>query len=201
MRVIILFLVLLFPVLASAQSEIASSDLFYEPDFETLMYALDNEDYNTAFTMASKLLDKSKTEDYGTQWLRYLYLEAAAGKRAVGSMSIKTLEDRMSRILGKRISTKPRDVLLDCGFNFNVICKGDNPNTLLSSASNKDGTTIHLIELYKNVTESNFQAILGTQIILSGVLESVEVNPNESGVWIIRATVDDVAAQTMPSQG
>lgn len=194
MRKIIILLALFIPITVLAQSKI-----LIDPDFETLMVALDDEEFTTAFNMATKLLDKSSSNDEAVPLIRYLYLEAALGKTSKGAMSYQTLKEKMNRIVGKELSTKPRLVVSNCTDRvFNPICKGDEPNTLFSSLSNPDGTTIYLFEQYKNVSDDKFQLILGKEIVLSGFLESFELNPRESGVWIMRVTFNDVGANFPP---
>lgn len=191
MRIFILIAISLISFNVMGQSSI-----FQDAKFRTLVTAWEHEEFNSAFELSSQILRSNSAEDEGAPFVRYLYLISAAAKTSMGSMPKESLKKLTSSLVGEKFSTFPRKVLEDCPFGrANIICRGDEPDTIFSSFTNSNETVIYLFENYAGVNDHNFSLILDEIIILDGTLESVEINPSDRGIWILRATFKNIIAR------
>lgn len=191
MRIFILIAISLVSFNAMGQSSV-----YQDPRFRSLVTAWEHHEFNSAFELSSQILRANSTEDDGAPFVRYLYLISAAAKTSMGSMSKESLEKLTSSLVGENFSTFPRKVLEDCPFGAaNIICRGSEPDTMFSSFTNSNETVIYLFENYTGVNDHNFSLVLDETIILDGTLESIEINPSDRGIWILRVTFKNIIAR------
>jgi hypothetical protein len=163
--------------------------------WNSMVNALDKEDWSEAFRFSTSLLEQIKTEDKDKRLarLRYIHLYAAAGKVLDRKMSYDDLETLVKPFVGKEIVFPYRPVTEDCSRgSLNFICsKSDNKKSLLVPGTNKNGTTILVFEYYKFKDDPKLSRYVGKSIAFSGKVTSIVPNPNRSNLIILRIYVDD----------
>lgn len=169
-----------------------------EKEWNSLLAAASGEKWTEAVTLSDKFLQTMEEKDERLPRLRYIYLYTAAGKTSEGKMSFAELEKLAKTMEGKQITTPYRQFAKD-GMNF--ICQtSDSPNKLMTTACNKDGTTILAFEY--TTLKNNFDAGAheGKHASLSGILASAVPNPNHSRAIVMRIYISDAAVRFKPAE-
>ena len=132
---------------ASAQQPKPSATIT-DKQWEDLVAATNNEDWNTTFNLSSKYLKQLKVDDETKElaYLRDIHIYAAAGKVIAGRMSYDELKREVKDFIGKEVIMPYRQIKLNCTNQnpLNFICPSEDANDKLTvSAANKSGTSIH----------------------------------------------------------
>ena len=116
----LIFAVLIVTAVHPQQSKPAST--VTDDDFQSLLVAVSNEEWDKTVALASQYLKQMKSDDERLPRLRYIYLYGAAGKTSEGRMEFEDLSKLSRDFVGKDIEVPYRPITSDCGRTFNFIC-------------------------------------------------------------------------------
>jgi hypothetical protein len=184
MKRITLYLVLVtgcFPALAQQPATVT------DDDFQKVLVAVSNEDWDAAVSLSSRFIKQMKDEDKRLPRLRYIYLYAAAGKVTNGNMEFDDLARLANELVGKPVEVPYRPITLQCRGAFNFICpSGDKNDRIIVAASNKTATSILAFEYTQLKEPFDFEHHLDETASISGTIESIVPNPNKSRAIVLR---------------
>lgn len=169
-----------------------------DKDWQVMNDALRDENWENSALLASRLIERTKTENEKKQLaqLRYFYLYSLAGKVIAYSEAKKSNEEEAARnelknaadsFIGEEMIMPPRQFLADCSRVLNYICTvKNNGNALRVTATNKEGTAIHSFETVLFDQKIDLKEFIGKETFLGGTLAKVEFNEDKSNLWIMR---------------
>jgi hypothetical protein len=176
----------LWLVTASAQQPTPSPTVT-DKDFEKVLVATSNEDWDTAVALSLKFLKQMKEDDKRLLRLRYIYLYAAAGKVTDGKMEFDDFAKSTREFVGKDVILPYRPITLDCKGAMNFICpSGDKQDRVMVVATNKTATSILAFEYVQLKEPFDFAHHEDDPASISGVIEDVVPNPNKSRAIVMR---------------
>ena len=169
-------------------------------DFKKLVPALTQEDWKTAYKQSGELLASVKDDSTEIHaMVVYIHLYAGAGMVASKQMSYKKLRKEVMRYKGQKIVMAAHPITTkDGALNQTQLTCNDTACAAYSAAANKNGTTIFCFEkftLKEKIQPEYFPA--RTVVRCGGQLENIELNPNESLIWIMRLTVTDAFVRAL----
>ena len=174
---------------ALAQASKASAEVS-DQQWQDVLVAVSQEEWDKAFQLASKYKDQMKADDERLPKIRYIYLYAAAGRVSAGVMSFEKLEPLTREFVGKEIAFPYRPIKTGCKGDFNCVCaNADAKDRLMVAASNKAATTIHAFEYVQLKEEFDAVAHAGEYASIAGVIEAIKLNPNKSRFLVMRIYV------------
>jgi len=194
MKKISTFLIALL-CLAGASAQQISYD-----DFRSVIPFLVQEDYKSAFQKTSQLLDAaaSDTSQFYAM-VAYMHIYAAAGMVTLDLISHGAFKTAASRFIGKRL-VMPGHPCVDStqqAFNsLKFITEKGMPQGLTITANQKK-TNILLFEYIQFSGPLDPADYINSQVRCRGILQSVEINPNESKIWIGRIRLNAAVATVM----
>ena len=186
------FLIVLF--LINNVSSFAQ-ELTYD-DFKSIIPFLKTEDYKGAFNRSEELLSTSKndTTDIRAQ-ISYMNIYSSAGMVTLKQMNHKEFEKNLKKFIGKKLKMPGHpclDSVAKAPFNsFQFIKNKKGQQQGYTMVANKEKINILLFEYYNFKEEYNPNEFIGNNIRCSGILESYEVNPNKSLIWIGRLHISN----------
>ncbi|MEO8072654.1 MAG: hypothetical protein ABI686_05340 [Acidobacteriota bacterium] len=169
-----------------------------DKDWQVMNDALRDENWENSALLASRLIERTKTENEKKQLaqLRYFYLYSLAGKVIAYSEAKKSSEEETARnelknaadsFIGEEMIMPPRQFLANCSRVLNYICTvKNNGNALRVTATNKEGTAIHSFETVLFDQKIDLKEFIGKETFLGGTLAKVEFNEDKSNLWIMR---------------
>lgn len=185
LAVVIFLLSSVYP-LALAQGTKVPTDVS-EKQWQDVLVAVSNEDWDNAFQLASTYIKQMKTSDERLPRLRYIYLYAAAGRVSAGIMSFDDLEPLVKDLNGKEIVLPYRRIAVNCHGDFNFICgKESTKDELVVAASDKSGTTIHSFEYVQLKEKFDAVSHQGEIASIGGIIDAIKLNPNKSRFLVMR---------------
>ncbi len=159
-------------------------------DLETVIPFLEKEDFKTAFNKTSNLLASKKKD---TSDLRaviiYANIYAAAGMVTLGQMTHDVFKKNTNKYVGQKLvmfAYPCVDSSSDRAFNSLKFERKEGDFSGSVIAANNKHINILCFEYfsYKNLIDpSDF---IGKTVRCGGILDSFDVNPNNSRVWISR---------------
>jgi len=165
-----------------------------DDDFQSLLVAVSNEEWDKTVALASQYLKQMKSDDERLPRLRYIYLYGAAGKTSEGRMEFEDLTKLSRDFVGKDIAVPYRPITIDCGRTFNFICPSkEAKNKFMVAASNKTGTTILAFEYVTLKEAFDFSSHEGETASVEGVVQAITPNPNKSRAIVMRIYIIDAA--------
>ncbi len=184
---------LLVLLLITISSSTFAQKLTYD-DFKSIIPFLQKEDFKGAFEKTNTLLKKGKadTSDIKAQ-ISYMNIYSAAGMVSKGEMSYDNLEKNMNKFVGKQLKM-PGHPCVDStkqawnSFQFitqDGILKG------MTMGTNRLNTSILLFEYYEFAETLDPNDYIGENVRCGGILKSFEINPNKSGIWIVRIHISE----------
>ncbi|HEU4769569.1 MAG TPA: hypothetical protein VFS77_19540 [Pyrinomonadaceae bacterium] len=201
MRLILLATILLGAFLTVNSQQAPVSQALNEQQWEKLFSALEAEDWEKSAELAKQYLAKLKTDDAQKSMarLRYMLLFSSAGKVTAGKMSYEELKKVVDPLVGTEVQLPYGKIIQDCHGNFGALCltpKGSRDVTVASA--NQTGTNIHAF-VYTDLTgEIDSEALLGKFGAVRGVVESIQYNPNQSKIWLMRVFLKDGSIELAP---
>jgi len=180
-----LILVVCFvPVFAQQQTP---APTVTDEDYQKVIVAVSNEDWDTAVALSSKFIKLLKDDDKRLLRLRYIYLYAAAGKVTDGRMEFDQLESLAKELVGKQVVLPNRPITLECRGAMNFICPSDNKNNrVMIAASNKTGTSILAFEYVQLTEPFDFAHHEDEAASITGTIDAIVPNPNKSRAIVMR---------------
>jgi len=191
MKFIAIGILLLFPGVIRAQ--VISHD-----DFKSVVPYLQSEDFKGAFEKTNQLLNATQNDSSDIRGIiTYMNIFSAAGMVTADQMTHDEFSKNASQYIGQRI-VMPAHPCIDStalGYNSlkfvmqNGILKG------MTITANKSKTTILSFEYFVYKEPIHPSRYIGKNVRCGGILESVEVNPNKSNIWISRIHIRDAFAR------
>ena len=158
-----------------------------DDDFQSLLVAVSNEEWNKTVALASQYLKQMKSDDERLPRLRYIYLYGAAGKTSEGTMEFEDLAKLSRDFVGKDIAVPYRPITGNCSRALNFICPSkDAKDKFMVAASNKTGTTILAFEYVTLKEAFDFSSHEGETASVEGVVQALTPNPNKSRAIVMR---------------
>lgn len=193
-QIILILLLFSFTAISVSAQKAKVSNELTDKQWQELVAALGNENWNTAFDLSDKYLKLLKDNDEAKSIanLRYIYLYAAAGKVSEGNMSFEELEKNVKNFVGKKVVMPYRQIAPECQSSLNFICSSDEAkNKAFVTATNQNGTTIHSFEYIQLKEDFNFAKHAGEEAAIGGVVQSIVPNPNKSRAIVMRIYISD----------
>ena len=164
-----------------------------DTQWEELLKAAGNEDWNHGFDLAAKYLHELKHSDPRLPRLRYIFLYTAAGKVSEGKMSYDCLTSVTKNLVGEEIILPYRQISAQQKpADLNFICQpGKEKGMLFVAATNKKGTTVHDFEYIKLRDVFDVEEHDGKWASISGVIDAITPNPNKSTAIVLRIYISD----------
>lgn len=181
---------LLVLILLMSNTSFFAQELTYE-DFKSIIPFLVTEDYKGAFNRSQELLNSSKadTTDIRAQ-ISYMNIYSSAGMVTLQQMSHKDFGENLKKFIGKKLKMPGHpclDTIAKAPFNSFQFLKNETEQLQgYTMVANKKKINILLFEYYNFKDEYNPADFIGNTVRCGGILESFEVNPNNSLVWIGR---------------
>jgi len=161
--------------------------------WEALLTAAGDEDWNQGFDLAEKYLKELKEDDERLPRLRYIFLYSAAGKVSEGKLSYDRLPAITKDLIGKNIVLPYRQIVTHPKpGDLNFIVKSKDANgQLFVAATNKTGTTVYDFEYIKLKDGFNWEGHDDQYASISGVIDAIKPNPNKSAALVLRIYISN----------
>lgn len=158
-----------------------------EQEWEKLFSALDSEDWEKAAGLSTQYLAKLKAEDSQKTMarLRYMLVFASAGKVTMGKMSYEEIKKVADPFVGLELQLPYAQIRQECRGNLGAICFANTGNHDVVVAY------IHAFVYSKLQQKFDYAAHLEEIGTVRGIVESIEFNPNQSKLWIMRIFLKD----------
>lgn len=169
-------------------------------DFREVIPFLQKEDFKEAFEKTRQLLTSTQNDSSDLRGIvTYMNIYSAAGMVTKDQMTHAELQKIASQFMGQRVvmSGHPYVDSSSNAFNSVKFITKDGVLQGATSTANKAGTNILCFEYFKFADKINPSDFVGKTVRCGGVLESIEVNPNNSKLWICRLHVMNAFAREM----
>jgi hypothetical protein len=182
-----------------SQTSFFAQELTYD-NFKSIIPFLKTEDYKGAFIRTEELLNytKSDTTDLRAQ-VSYMNIYSSAGMVTLKQMSSSDFEKNLKKFIGKKLKMPGHpclDSIVKAAFNsFQFIKKEDKELHGYTMTANKEKVNILLFEYYNFKEKYNPEDFIGSNVRCSGILESFEVNPSKSLIWIGRLHISNAVVK------
>lgn len=195
MRIIATLWLLLLAVPAYTQS-------ISPTDFRSLIPFLQQEDFKGAFEHSERLLAAPRDTSSLRAMVVYMHIYAGAGMVAKGQLSHKELLKKTKPFVGQRIVMPAHPCVEESkqAFNSLQLAVEDGRTKGTTITSNAAKTTILAFEYFQYQTPPEPVNLLGKMVRNGGILTSIEVNPNNSTIWIARLHVGKAFARVVSPQ-
>lgn len=148
-----------------------------------------------AHKLSLKLLSNYESDTtYMMGIVRYAFLHSGAALIASRKMKYSKLKSQVPLVEGKFIAMAGHPSTTDTTkvhFNTNIFKSQNGKVTCFSTSTNNTATTIYAFEMFDFKDNFDIDELNGKVIRCAGVLEKVELNPNESILWIMKLHVKD----------
>ena len=163
-----------------------------DDDFQKVLVAVSNEDWDTAVALSSKFLKQMKAEDKRLLRLRYIYLYAAAGKVTDGRMEFDDFAKSAKEFVGKEVVFPFRPITTECRGAMNFICpSNEKQDRAMVAATNKTGTSILAFEYTQLKEPFDFAHHEDETASISGNIDAIVPNPNKSRFLVMRLFISN----------
>jgi hypothetical protein len=163
-----------------------------DDDFQKVLVAVSNEDWDTAVALSSKYLLQMKADDKRLLRLRYIYLYAAAGKVTDGRMEFDDFAKSAKEFVGKEVVFPYRPITMECRGAMNFICpSNEKQDRAMVAATNKTGTSILAFEYTQLKEPFDFAHHEDEKASISGNIDTIVPNPNKSRFLVMRLFISN----------
>jgi len=195
-----LLLTLLIPFILC--TTIFGQSISYD-DFKALLPGLEKEDFKNTFQKTSQLL--AATTNDSSQFraiIIYMNIFSAAGMVTLGQMTHAGFSKNANQYIGQQVIMAAYPCIDSGKFAFNSLHLVTKNGELQGSAasSNKSNTAIFCFEEFKYGAAINPAAFIGQTVRCGGTLSTIEMNPNNSKVWIARLFVTNAFARVITAR-
>jgi hypothetical protein len=190
-----LALLLFFAVAGKTTAQVISYD-----DFKSVIPLLQKEDFKGAFEKTSQLLATTKKDPSDLHCIvTYMNIFSAAGMVSVSQMTNEDFLKNANKYLGEKLVMSAHPCLDSAAQSFDALKFITRDSVLqgMTIAANNKRTSILCFEYFKYAGEINPADFVGKTVRCGGTLESVEVNKNNSKVWIARLHITNAFARVM----
>ncbi|HUQ34065.1 MAG TPA: hypothetical protein VM095_18230 [Pyrinomonadaceae bacterium] len=203
-RIILSTLLLFTATLAVHPQNAKPSATVTDEQWMKLLVAINDEQWDSSFNLASEYMKKLDKDDERLPKLRYIYLYAAAGEILKGKLSKDKLGEGLKEFIGAKIVMPPREIALDCDRSFNYICPAKGrEDVLVTTASDKTATHILAFEYIKLQEKFDVSPHEGEMASVGGIIQSIQLSPEGAVIWAMRIVVEKgfitIREQSKPS--
>ncbi len=184
-------LVLIFTTVLSCCS---FAQIINQNDLEQIFKALDDGEYKTAFKKSTDILNEPLNDSSEFRGIIvYANIISAAGLVSLNKMTHEKFLLTASKFVGQKIITPPYPCVDSGRVSFNSFGFRTDDAGLYGTvtSTNKTATSIFSFEKYKFAIFVIPGDYLEKYVSCAGILDSIEVNPNKSTIWISRITIRD----------
>ena len=163
-----------------------------DDDFQKVLVAVSNEDWDAAVALSSKFLKQMTDDDKRLVRLRYIYLYATAGMVTNGKMEFDDFAKSTKEFVGKEVEFPYRPIALECRGAMNFICpSSEKRDRATVAATNKTGTSILAFEYTQLKEPFDFAHHENEAASISGTIDSIVPNPNKSRFLVMRLFISN----------
>lgn len=169
-------------------------------DFKSVIPFLQKEDFKGAFEKTSLLLSSTQNDSSDLRGIvTYINIFSAAGMVTLDQMTHADFQKNANKFVGQRLvmSAHPCVDSSSQGYNSLQFVTKDGQLQGMTITANNKKTNILCFEYFKYAEPINPSVLIGKNVRCGGTLSSVEVNPNNSKIWISRLHVDNGFAREM----
>jgi len=189
----IVYCIILAACFATAfAQQLKTASTVTDDDFQKVLVAVSNEDWDAAVALSSKFLKQMKDDDKRLLRLRYIYLYAAAGMVTDGRMEFDDFAKATKEFVGKEVEVPYRPITLECRGAMNFICPSNEKRDRATvAATNKTGTSILAFEYTQLKEPFDFAHHQDETASISGTIDAIVPNPNKSRFLVMRLFISN----------
>ena len=169
-------------------------------DFKTVIPFLQKEDFKGAFEKTSKLLVATENDSSDLRGIiTYMNIFSSAGMVTLDQITHDDFLKNANKYLGQKVvmSAHPFVDSSSQGYNSLKLTMQDGTLQGMTITANNSKKNILCFEYFKYVDEINPADFIGKNVCSGGTLESLEINPNKSKVWISRLHITNAFTRVM----
>ena len=190
-------LTLLLPIIiaTTAYGQVITSE-----DFRSVIPLLQKEDFKGAFDKTNQLLSSTQNDSSDLRGIvTYMNIFSAAGMVTLDQMTHADFLKNANKYIGQRLvmSAHPCIDSSSQGYNSLKFVTENGQMQGMTITANNTKTNILCFEYFKYSDPINPPEFIGKNVRCGGTLESVEVNPNKSKIWISRLHISNAFARIM----
>ncbi|WP_290789822.1 hypothetical protein [Flavihumibacter sp. UBA7668] len=192
-----IILMLLFPLIFSTDSY---GQVISYNDFKSVIPILQKEDFKGAFDRTSKLQSTTQNDSSDLHGIiTYMNLFSSAGMVTHDQMTHADYFKNAKKYIGHRLvmSSHPCIYSSATGYNSLQFVTIDGELIGKTIATNNAKTTIICFEYFTYTDQINPSEFIGKNVRCGGTLNSVEVNPTNSKVWISRLYIGNAFVRAL----
>ncbi|TWI78303.1 hypothetical protein IQ13_3985 [Lacibacter cauensis] len=192
-----LILSLLFPLIIAT---VSYGQVIIYDDFKSVIPFLQKEDFKGAFDKTSQLLSSTQNDSSDLRGIViYMNIFSSAGMVTLDQMSHADFLKKANKYVGQRLvmSAHPYIDSSAHGYNSLQFFTKDGQLQGMTITANNTKTNILCFEYFKYAGPINPSEFIGKNVRCGGTLISVEVNPNNSKIWISRLHIGNAFARAM----
>ncbi|SKC86944.1 hypothetical protein [Ohtaekwangia koreensis] len=191
---------ILFAIVSVFLSGALSAQVISHGDFQMVVPFLQQEDFKGAFEKTNQLLTTTKNDSSDVRGIvTYMNIFSAAGMVTLDQMTFEDFQTNANKYIGHRLVMPAHPCIDSTALGYNTL-KFVMHNGLLkgmTTTANKSKSTILCFEYFVYAEPVNPSQLLGRTVRCGGILESVEINPNKSKIWISRLHIRNAFARPM----
>ena len=172
-------------------------------DFKSVIPYLQKENFRGSFEKTSQLLNSTQNDSSDLRGIiTYMNIYSAAGMVTLDQMSHADFLKNANQFIGQRLvmSAHPCIDSSSNGFNSLQFVSADGELKGMTITANNKKTNILCFEYFKYAEPINPVELIGKNIRCGGTLDSVEVNPNNSKIWISKLHINNAFAREMTTR-
>jgi hypothetical protein len=191
MKFLAIYIFILLPGVIGAQ-------VLTHDDFKSVVPYLQREDFKSAFQKTNQLLEETQNDSSDIRGIvTYINIFSAAGMVATDQMTYDDFAKNANRHIGQHLVMPAHPCIDSAALGYNTL-KFIIHNGMLkgmTTTANQSKTTILCFEYFVYKEPVNPTRYIGRNVRCGGILESIEVNPNKSKIWISRIYIRDAFAR------
>jgi hypothetical protein len=170
-------------------------------DFKEVIPFLQKEDFKGAYEKTSKLLKSTENDSSDLRGIvTYMNIFSATGMVTLDQMTYEEFEIATKKLIGQYVVMSAHPCIDSSSKGFNSIQfltndKGQLEGMTITSNSKK--TNILCFEYFDYTDKINPSDMIGKNVRCGGTLNSIEVNPNKSKIWVARLRISNAFARIM----
>lgn len=191
-------LLLLLIIPAFSNSQVITYD-----EFKAIIPFLQKEDFKEAFHKTSQLLNNTENDSSDLRGIvTYMNIFSAAGMVSLDQMTHADFQKNAGKYIGHRLVMSAHPCVDSSARSFNSLkfIMVDGVLQGMTTTSNSKKTNILCFEYFKYATPVNPSELIGKNVRCGGTLASVEVNPNNSTIWISKLHIENAFAREMSAR-
>jgi hypothetical protein len=190
----------LFLAFMSLVSLVAKTQTITYEDFRGVIPFLQKEDFKGAFEKTNQLLSTTQNDASDLRgMITYMNIFSAAGMVTKDQMTHEEFKKNAEHFVGQRLVMSGHPVIDSTakGFNSLQFVYKDNEIEGMTITANNAKTNILCFEYFRFADKINPSDFTGKMVRCGGTLQSFEVNPNDSKLWISRLYIANAFAREM----